>query len=65
MNKYEVMLQRLDADFRLELDEPDKYNISNEIRKNNAELFKNLNLLSELAFLIRNGDVNIRINREK
>lgn len=61
MNKYEIMVQRLSADFELELEGLETRNISEEIRKGNKALLEDLERLIKLAFLIRSGQAKIEI----
>lgn len=46
MNDYEMMIQRMNSDFQLELENPEEYNISEEIRGNNEYLLEDLELLA-------------------
>lgn len=63
MNDYEIMIQRINNDFQLELKNPDECNISKEIRKNkNKEMMNDLELLDKLDFLIRRGKARIVID---
>lgn len=59
MNEYEIMIQRFDCDFQLELEE--EVNISKEIKKENKELLKDIELLNKLAYLIRHGKARIEV----
>ena len=52
MNKFEIAIQRICADFELEIEDPNSFNISREL-KYNKELLKDIEILIELAFLMR------------
>lgn len=62
MNDYEKMIQRMNSDFQLELENPEEYSISKEIRGNNEYLLEDLELLAKLEFLIRRGKARIVVD---
>lgn len=64
MNKYEIMIQKFDADFQLELDDK-KYNISKAIRKGNTKLLEDIELLNKLAYMIRIGKARIEVEEDE
>lgn len=62
MNDYEMMIRRMNSDFQLELENPEEYNISKEIRRNNEYLLEDLELLDKLEFLIRRGKARVVVD---
>lgn len=53
MNKYAEMIDRFACDFELELDEPDKFNISKLIQIKDKKLLEDIELLKKLSFDLR------------
>lgn len=65
MNKYEEMIQKFAADLELETESPEKYSISKLIRSGSESILRDIENLSELAFLIRTGKVKVVDNVEE
>lgn len=64
--KYINMIQAFECDFRLEIDEPLEHNISKLLRnkKLNKKLLKDIELLEELSFDLRNEKIEIVEKKE-
>lgn len=60
--KYAHMIERFECDFSLAMDEEDNFTLNSlqsQIDQRNEQLISDINLMGELAFGLRTGDLKI------